>query len=295
MAQVAGVQGHRHSSAVFTGRPPSRRLISMASSTLTTLSASRPSLRGCSSFTMQSTKCWRLESQRLVVADLGDVDVAEVQGDELAVGLELGARGGGALVVHGDLALRLHVVEHDHLLLAHHGDLAALVRVQPAHVQVPDHAALVLDVAEHHVLDVVLQVALAAGADLHRLVAGEVVEHRDVVRAEAPQGVLVGAHLAEVEPVGVGVEDLAQLAGVDELLHLGHGRVVLEQVADHELDAVLLGRVQEVLGVGGLERDGLLDERVLAGLERLLAERVVAGDRGGDDDGVQLVVGEQCA
>ena len=82
----------RRPDGVVTGRPPSRRRSSMASSTLTTLSASRPSVSGCWPLRMQSTKCWHSIAQRLVVADLGDVDVAEVQRDVLAVGLELAAR-----------------------------------------------------------------------------------------------------------------------------------------------------------------------------------------------------------
>ena len=54
------------------------------------------------------------------------------------------------------------------------------------------------------------------------------------MRAQRPQRVLVGAELPQVQPVGVDVVDVAQLARVGELLELVHARVVLEQVADHE-------------------------------------------------------------
>ena len=80
----------------------------------------------------------------------------------------------------------------------------------------------------------VAHVGLAARATLDRLLAGEVQDHRDVVRAEAPQRVLVGAQLAEVQAVGVDVVDVAELARVGDLLELAHARVVLEQVADHQ-------------------------------------------------------------
>ena len=55
-------------------------------------------------------------------------------------------------------------------------------------------------------------VALAARLDLVRLLAGEPQQHGHVVRAERPQRVLVGAQLAEVQPVAVDVEDAAELA-----------------------------------------------------------------------------------
>ena len=63
-------------------------------------------------------------------------------------------------------------------------------------------------------------VGLAARLDLVGLLAGQVQHDRDVVRAERPQRVLVRAQLAEVEAVGVDVVDLAELAGVGDLLQL---------------------------------------------------------------------------
>ncbi len=47
------------------------------------------------------------------------------------------------------------------------------------------------------------------------------------------------------------------------------------------------------LGVGDRLRERLLDEAVLAGLEHAHGEIGVCRDRGGDDDRVELVVGEQ--
>src|SRR5450830_615781 len=62
VTQLGRLERHRHlpqvRSDVLTGWPPLRRLRSMASSTRTTLSASRPSLSTGSSLRMQSTKCW---------------------------------------------------------------------------------------------------------------------------------------------------------------------------------------------------------------------------------------------
>ena len=113
------------------------------------------------------------------------------------------------------------------------------------------------------------------------------------MRAERPERVLVGAQLAEVEPVAVDVVDVAELARVGDLLQLDHARVVLEQVADHQDLARALGRGRDLLGVGDGLRQRLLDEAVLAGLERLEREVGVGRHRRGDDHRVERVVGEQ--
>ena len=139
-----------------------------------------------------------------------------------------------ALVVDGELALGLHVVEHGHLLRADHRQPAHLVRVEPGQVDVRHRAAGELHVAEHHVLDAVVHVALAARADLDRRVAEQEHERRHVVHAERPERVLVASELAEVEAVGVGVQHVAELADLDHVAHAQHGRVVLEQVPDHQ-------------------------------------------------------------
>ncbi len=64
-------------------------------------------------------------------------------------------------------------------------------------------------------------VGRSVGDDLHGLLAGEPQHHRHVVRAEAPERVLVRAELAEVQPVAVDVVDpVAELARVGQLLQL---------------------------------------------------------------------------
>ncbi len=73
-----------------------------------------------------------LEPQRLVVRDARAVDVAGPR-PPLAVGAH-GLLGG--LVVHGDLALELHVVEDRHLLRADDGHPPHLVRIEPRQVHV---------------------------------------------------------------------------------------------------------------------------------------------------------------
>ena len=72
------------------------------------------------------------------------------------------------------------------------------------------------------------------GQALLGLLADQAQHDRDVVRAEAPERVLVRAQLAEVQAVAVDVVELAELAAVDQLLQALDRGVVLEQVADHQ-------------------------------------------------------------
>ena len=114
------------------------------------------------------------------------------------------------------------------------------------------------------------------------------------MRAEAPQRVLVGADLAEVQPVAVDVVDLlAELARVRQLLEPLHARVVLEQMADHQHPAACVGRRHRTLRVGHRLRQRLLHEAVLARLEHADGQFRVGRDRRGEGDRVERVVGQQ--
>ena len=90
----------------------------------------------------------------------------------------------------------------------------------------------------------------------------------------------------------VHAEHVAELAVVDELLELDDGRVVEQQVAGHEHEVALLGQRDELVDLVALHRRRLLDEHVLAGLERALRELVVGRHGSRDDDRVQLRVVE---
>ena len=93
-----------------------------------------------------------------------------------------------------------------------------------------------------------------------------------------------GAQLAEVEAVPVDVVDVAEVAGVRDLLQLDHAGVVLEQVADHQHRARALGRGGDLLGIGRRLRERLLDEAVLARLQRLERQAGVGRHGRGDHD-----------
>ncbi len=189
-------------------REASRRSCS-ASSTRTTRRPASPSERGRVFVRMASMKCSHSSrsGSRLSIARAADVARA---GDVLAVGARALRV---ALVVDGDLALDVHVVEGRHALGPNDGEAAFLVRVQPREVQVGGEAGREAQEAEDDVLDPLAHVGLAARLDLVRLLLGEVQDHRHVVGAERPERVLVGPELAEVEPVRVDVVDVAEVAG----------------------------------------------------------------------------------
>ena len=112
------------------------------------------------------------------------------------------------------------------------------------------------------------------------------------MRAEAPEGVLVRAHDAQVLPVAVEVEDLAEQAVVDDLLHVLEPRVVDEQVVDHQDAVAGVGQGGHLASIRAGQRERLLDEDVLAGFEDALRERGVRGNRCGDDHRVRLGIAE---
>ena len=238
---------------------------------------------------IDSTKCSHSSRSGSRLRNPRAADVARA-GDVLAVGLGVLVE---ALVVDGDLALELHVVERRHPLGADDRERARLVRVQPGHVQVRGDAGREAQEREHDVLDARVGVGLPARLGQRGVLAGEVQDHRDVVGAERPQRVLVAAQLAEVQALRVDVVDVAELAGVGDRLEHVHAGVVDEQVPDHQDPVVVLGGLDGALGVLDGVGERLLDEAVLARLQDPLGERAVRGDRRGEHDRVELVVVEQ--
>src|SRR5919106_5961755 len=155
-----------------------------------------------------------LELERLVGRDARTEDVAG-SGLPLPVAVRRPPR---RLLVHGDLALELHVVEHDHLLRADDRDLAHLVRVEPREVHVGDPPRREAEVAEDDVLDAARQEVAPVGERGLRLLVEEVQDHGEVVDAERQERVLVGADDPQVLAVPVHAEHRAELARVDHLL-----------------------------------------------------------------------------
>ena len=149
------------------------------------------------------------------------------------------------------------------------------------------------EIAEDDVLDAAVKEVTAMRDDLHRVLADQPEDHGEVVHAERPERVLVRPHDAEVLPVRVDAEHLAELARVDELLQLSDAGVVEEQVAGHQHEVALARQIRdELVHLRALHRRRLLDENVLARLERLPRELVVGRHGSRDHDRVQFRVGQ---
>ena len=63
-------------------------------------------------------------------------------------------------------------------------------------------------------------------------------------------------------------------------------------MADHEREAARGGEVDQLAGLRRVRGPGLLDEDVLAGLERGFGEAVMRADGRGDEHGIDVRVGE---
>src|SRR6266508_3316692 len=163
-----------------------------------------------------------LELERLVVRDVRNVDRPRARHPLAVVRRRLPR----PLLVHRHLALQLHVVEDDHLVLSDDRDPAHLVRVEPREVHVRDLPAREAQVAEDDVLHARVQKRVAASGDLARLLVEQVEDHGEVVNAERPERVLVLADDPEVLAVAVDAEHLAELPRVDELFQLPNAWVV---------------------------------------------------------------------
>jgi len=85
------------------------------------------------------------------------------------------------------------------------------------------------------VLDAVAVVALALAAHRFGLAAAHQVEDdRDVVRCEIPRYVYVALKESEIRADGTDVEDVAELARRDDVVHLLDWRTVFKGVPDHQ-------------------------------------------------------------
>jgi len=232
-----------------------------------------------------------LEPQRLRAADLGGHDVAGAVA-ELELAVVLGLLEVHAVVEDLDLLDVLGVVVDEHLLAADDDRAPQLDGAQPAGLDLGDDAAGEAQVDEGHVGDARGDAGAAGDAKRLGRLAEPVVEDAEVVRGEVPDHAHVLLVQAQVHALGGDEVDLAEVAGVDELLDLAHRWAEDEGVADHEREATLGGEVDQLAGLRRVRGHGLLDEDVLAGLEGGPGEGMVRADRREDEHGVDVRVGE---
>ena len=98
-----------------------------------------------------------------------------------------------------------------------------------------------------------------------------ILDDADIVRREIPQGIDVGPDSTEVQPLTVDIANLAQLAGVEQLLHIPDRGVVDERMAHHDYEIALLSQFGQFIHLGNFGRERLLDKNVLASISTSLA------------------------
>ena len=142
-------------------------------------------------------------------------------------------------------------------------------------MDVADDPILECDRHEHDILDALLEMAGARRAHMQRRLRQPVAKDRHIVRREAPHRVAVRAHDAEIRPAHRHVVRPTQFPVVQVLAHAPDGAVEQERVADHQGQVASGGGLEELVALrdGGGER--LLDEDVLAGMQRLETEAVM--------------------
>jgi hypothetical protein len=231
------------------------------------------------------------------MAELQLERLSPVHGDDLMSGL-LRHRDLAVLPLDGmgieEQLLGAHIVEHGHGLGAHDHQLLLLERMEPAHENMALDAVPELQRGHGRVIDLRAEICAAKTGHPKGLFTQEHQQHRDVVGGEAPEDVLLGPELADVEAVGVDVLDLAQDAGPDELLELQHRGMVLEEVAHHQDAPLAPGGLNQVLSLANGQGEGLFHIDVLAFEQRTFDHLVMGLRRGRDGDGLDGRVSQHC-
>ncbi len=233
-----------------------------AASTLRTRTPSGPSVRGLRAGAHAIEKMLALKLQRL----------AFFERHRLRLGLGrhgLRVAPFDAMRIEQQLARpRLAVVEHGHGAVADHDELLLLERMQPRHMNMRAFAAGEGEVRRRHVGDGAVQVIAALRRHAFGLLRNQSENHRHVMRRERPKRVFFAPDAAEIEAVGIDVLQPSERALAHHLFQFQEGRMILQQMADHEPPVAPLGQLDKNLGLAHIERQRFLDEHVLAGFER---------------------------
>src|SRR5262249_17731321 len=145
------------------------------------------------------------------------------------------------LIVQDQLFSVQEVVEHGHLRAPDHDEPLFLEGVQPADEDVGPDARSEMETGNRDVGKVGRDVAPAATRDLDGKLPRQPKDHGDVGRCETPEGVFLDPDPSEVEAIRVDVVDLTESPLRDQTSQLEDGRMVVEEVTDHQQPTPLLG------------------------------------------------------
>src|SRR4029077_20555756 len=137
-----------------------------------------------------------------------------------------------SLFKHPDLLNPVEIVENDTLVTPDDDDLASLVGICPAHVNVTNNVSWITEGNKSHIVTAISQYLAAHCAYPLRHTVEQVVEDGNVVRGQIPERVHIAADGTEICPPGVEVIDPA-LARLDVLFYLLNAGIEYECVTDH--------------------------------------------------------------
>src|SRR5262249_8821733 len=103
-----------------------------------------------------------------------------------------------SLVVDLNSCVKAEIVIDEHLFAAHQSHQPYLSRIQPSEMQVGTDAVRIFEGCEDYVLHPAVEIRKSAGGHASRFLAEPVIQDRDVVRSETPQGVDVVLNPAEI-------------------------------------------------------------------------------------------------
>src|SRR4030043_923115 len=106
--------------------------------------------------------------------------------------------------------------------------------IQPAQMNIGHLAVGELEAEKHHILNPLLDIALAVSGDRSRFFFKEMKDYRQIMGSKGEEGVLVLADHTEIDPLSINIIDPPQLAGVDHLLQPVHDRLIDQKMAHHQ-------------------------------------------------------------
>ena len=133
-----------------------------------------------------------------------------------------------------------------------------------------------------------VQVIAARRDDRFRLLDDQVIHDRQVVRRQIPQHADVVLKQPQVDARRIVVVERTKRAVVDEIADLSDRPAEQEGVVHHDLQVLPLRQLNQLLGLLRRRGERLLDEHVLAVLERRLRQLEMRPDRRDDRDRVDV-------
>ena len=178
------------------------------------------------------------------------------------------------------------IVKHRHPLVADHRKPSRLNGIEPTHMHVSYRPRRKPKTHESNVLDPSLKICLPLCRDLHGLLFEKIKDHGEVVRRQAPKGVLFGANHAEIQPLAGKVKQFAEFPLFYEHFERPNRGVIFQEMIDHKDAVLLFGNLNQAHRIVAGQGDRFLHEDVLPCQQRLTGKCVMSYGRGGHDNNI---------